>query len=289
MPNFLTPTTHVHFESTDSTNTQLIHAVESGVLSHRIHHLYTADHQTAGRGQHGRKWVSGTDNVFLSLYIPIGQGEFELHALSGLLSLAVGYHLTHLNIIKTINESRHQHRLPIIAVKWANDIGFYDDVTAMFKKLAGILIEPVFKKTEPRLSKNTLVGVVIGVGLNVNDTPLIKDGLYCAISLKELITQTTATIMTASELYTPMANQILRAVQSCNQSQEPIYLQSFLDDFNAKHLLTDRYVHIFIQNNMIDIYAQGRCIGIGKQGELLLKSDDNITPIFAGMAKIIRC
>lgn len=276
---FVTSTHHTHFDTTDSTNTQLIHAIIDGAHPHTAPHLYTASHQTAGRGQHGRTWVSGADNVFLSLYVPIGQGRFDLYQLSGLLSLAVGYQLAQLKIIQIINQTRTENNLPPIGVKWANDVGFYDDKAGFFKKLAGILIEPVFKK----LDKNTLVGVVIGVGLNVNNSPMIKDGLYQATCLKELSDIKT----TAQDLYIPMANAIFQAVEICNHCKEPMYLQNFIDKFNANHLLTDKPIHIFMQNNMTDIYAKGRCIGIGNQGELLLNDNGDIKPIFAGMAKII--
>lgn len=276
---FVTSTLHTHFDSTDSTNTQLIHAITDGTHSHITPHLYTASHQTAGRGQHGRTWVSGADNVFLSLYIPIGNGAYELNTLSGLLSLAVGYELANLPIIQNINAHRQTASLPPIGVKWANDVGFYDDKAGFFKKLSGILIEPVFKK----LDKNTLVGVVIGVGLNVNNSPVIKDGLYQATCLKELSDVKT----TAQDLYIPMANAIFQAVEICNHCKKPMYLQNFIDKFNANHLLTDKLIHIFMQNNMTDIYAKGRCIGIGNQGELLLNDNGDIKPILAGMAKIV--
>lgn len=279
MTTFLTPTAHTHFDTTDSTNTRLIQAIMDGTHPHTAPHLYTASHQTAGRGQHGRTWVSGADNVFLSLYIPIGQGKFELHQLSGLLSLAVGFELAHLDIIQNINKTCKTKNLPPIGVKWANDVGYYDKVLNSFKKLAGILIEPVFKK----LDKNTLVGVVIGIGLNVKVSPIIKDGLYTATCLSELADLN----LSASDLYMPMANQIFKAVQICNDCTDNIYLGSFIDKFNKNHLLTDKNIAIFMQNNMTDIYAQGKCIGIGDNGELLLKSNDDIKEIYAGMAKIV--
>lgn len=285
MPNFLTATPHTHFDTTDSTNTQLIHAITDGTHPRTTPHLYTADHQTVGRGQHGRTWVSGADNVFLSLYVPIGQGEFELHQLSGLLSLAVGYQLAQLKIIQTINQTRTENNLPPIGVKWANDVGFYDDEVGFFKKLAGILIEPVFKK----LDKNTLVGVVIGVGLNVNNSPIIKDGLYQATCLKELSNINT----TAQDLYIPMANAIFQAVQTCNACKNEIAIENhmnirqFIVSFNHHHLLQGKDIQIFIQNDMSNIYAQGRCVGIGGAGELLLNDNGDIKPIFAGMAKIV--
>lgn len=280
MPNFLTATLHTHFDITDSTNTQLIHAITNGTHPHTIPHLYTASHQTAGRGQHGRTWVSGADNVFLSLYVPMGQGAYELHTLSGLLSLVIGFHLVNMPIIQTINAHRQTNGLPPIGVKWANDMGFYDDKTGIFRKLAGILIEPVFKKLN---DKNTLVGVVVGVGLNVNNSPMIKDGLYQATCLNELSDINTY----AQDLYIPMTNTILEAIQICNHCKKPIFLQNFIKKFNADHLLTNKLIHIFIQNNMTDIYAKGKCIGIGSAGELLLNDGGDIKPIFAGMAKIV--
>lgn len=280
MPNFLTTTLHTHFDITDSTNTQLIHAITNGTHPHTIPHLYTASHQTAGRGQHGRTWVSGADNVFLSLYVPMGQGAYELHTLSGLLSLVIGFHLVNMPIIQTINAHRQTNGLPPIGVKWANDMGFYDDKTGIFRKLAGILIEPVFKKLN---DKNTLVGVVVGVGLNVNNSPMIKDGLYQATCLNELSDINTC----AQDLYIPMTNTILEAIQICNHCKKLIFLQNFIKKFNADHLLTNKLIHIFIQNNMTDIYAKGKCIGIGSAGELLLNDGGDIKPIFAGMAKIV--
>lgn len=280
MPNFLTATLHTHFDITDSTNTQLIHAITNGTHPHTIPHLYTASHQTAGRGQHGRTWVSGVDNVFLSLYVPMGQGAYELHTLSGLLSLVIGFHLVNMPIIQTINAHRQTNGLPPIGVKWANDMGFCDDKTGIFRKLAGILIEPVFKKLN---DKNTPVGVVVGVGLNVNNSPMIKDGLYQATCLNELSDINTC----AQDLYIPMTNTILEAIQICNHCKKPIFLQNFIKKFNADHLLTNKLIHIFIQNNMTDIYAKGKCIGIGSAGELLLNDGGDIKPIFAGMAKIV--
>ncbi|MCL1623031.1 biotin--[acetyl-CoA-carboxylase] ligase [Moraxella sp. Tifton1] len=278
MHEFNTPLTHTHFDETDSTNTQLILAVSTGKLEHSSPHLYTADHQTAGRGQHGRTWVSGMGNVFLSLYIPIGQGKYELNTLSGLLSLAVGFELANLPVIHSINQHRQTNNLPTIGVKWANDIGFYDEKLKSFKKLAGILIEPVFK----RLDKNTLVGVVIGVGLNVTHSPTIKDGLYQATCLKEL----SDINISAEKLYTPMAKALFQAIKICNRCQESLYLNRFIDKFNTAHILTGKIVRIFIQNNMNDINAQGKCVGIGHQGELLLSDDDGVQAIFAGMAKV---
>ncbi|ELA09461.1 biotin/lipoate A/B protein ligase [Moraxella macacae 0408225] len=278
--DFLTPITHVHFDSIDSTNTALIKAVNLGNLPYDLPCLYTAGHQTAGRGQHGRTWVSGVNNVFLTLYVPIKHGEFDLYQLSGLLSLAVGLELTKLPVIQMLNENRD--RTSKIGVKWANDIGYFDDT--QFKKLAGVLIEPVFRKIS---GKNNLVGAVIGVGLNVNHAPEIKDGLYQSTCIHDLACVLTANQQfLAKDFYIPMTNQLLKAVQICNHCYDKDYLKSFINYFNENHLLTNKNINIFIQNNMTDVHASGQCIGISENGELLLKNNDTIIPIFAGMAKL---
>lgn len=281
MHEFLVPLTHTHFDETDSTNTQLINAISTGTLPHTTPHLYTASYQTSGRGQHGRSWVSGKDNVFLSLYIPIGQEDYHLNRLSGLLSLTVGYELANLDIITHINHARHTANLPLIGVKWANDIGFYDEKLAAFQKLAGILIEPVFKT----FTKNTLVGVVIGVGFNVHSSPIIKDGLYQATCLQALANHPP---LSAQEMYAPITNAIFGAVSTCNACQDPSHLADFIRRFNYAHLLQGKSVQIFMQNNMTDAHTSGICVGIGNDGELLLDNQGQITPIYAGMAKIIK-
>lgn len=270
---------HLHFDSTDSTNTQLINQISDNLLSADIPHLCTTDYQSQGRGQHGRIWESGANNVLLSLYVPINTKY--LHELSGLLSLSIGFELSQLTIIQKTNDYLANNNYPIIGVKWANDLGFYDSYLKLFKKLAGILIESVFKKTH---NKNTLVGVVIGIGLNVGNSPVIKDGLYQATSLHSLYPDLS---LSAKELYLPIVDSIFKAIHHCNHFKDSEYLKSFIDRFNTHHLLTQRQVQIFMQNNMTDIHQQGRCIGIGNHGELLLQYAENIIPVFAGMAKIV--
>lgn len=275
------PIIHTHFDCIDSTNTALINAVSLDNLPYNLPHLYTADHQTAGRGQHGRVWVSGADNVLLSLYVPIGDSEFHLHQLSGLLSLIVGFKLANLPIIQTINKTREPSTK--IGVKWANDIGFFENIDGsdkqIFKKLAGILIEPVFKKMT---DKKKMIGVVIGVGMNINHAPKIEDGLYQSACINNFLENK----LTAKDFYVPITNHLLKAVKIFNHCADRNYRTSFINEFNANHLLTDKMIDIFIQNNMTDIHASGECVGIGDNGELLLKIDDIITPMLAGTAKL---
>jgi BirA family biotin operon repressor/biotin-[acetyl-CoA-carboxylase] ligase len=103
--------------------------------------LCFAEHQTAGRGRHGREWVSPYGaNLYFSLYhrFPLAMQEL------GGLSLAIGA-----AVAEVLSES-----IPDIRLKWPNDL-LLDG-----RKLAGILVDVHGSADGP-------VDTVIGVGLNV--------------------------------------------------------------------------------------------------------------------------
>ncbi|UNU73850.1 ligase [Moraxella nasovis] len=277
---------HRHFDIVGSTNTQLMTDISTGKLPYTYTLLYTANTQNAGRGQHGRTWESGTDNVFLSLYTPITyySDSIGLDKLSGLLSLLVGLHLLDIPIIASLNAKRHAQKQPTIGIKWANDLGFYDEIAQTFFKLSGILIEPVFFKLQ---GQSQLVGVIIGVGMNVKNTPVIKDKLYQAISLHNLSEDTPS----AQALYLPITQAILQAIlhhNTLSHTQNTAIISQFITQFNTHHVLTGQSVQIFPQNNKEQITHQGKCLGIDLNGALLVQCDktDTIQAVFAGTAQI---
>lgn len=105
-------------------------------------HTCLAEAQTAGRGRHGRKWVSPyAASLYLSMHWSFAGGY---SVLSGL-SLAVG-----VAIVDALNRCGVQG----IQVKWPNDI------YAQGKKLAGVLIE-----VEGQIGNGCQA--LIGIGLNV--------------------------------------------------------------------------------------------------------------------------
>lgn len=147
-----------------------------------------------------------------------------------------------------------------------------------FYKLAGILIEPV-------TIANQSVGVVIGVGLNVNHTPVLSDGYYQAISLNDL----GGTFTSADSLYTPITDALLTACHYHNQHSDNVLhgiklSDDFCQTFNNAHALHGKLTGIYPQSehhpNLI-----GTCTGIGSDGTLTLASSDGIHTAFAGMAK----
>ncbi|WP_230659780.1 biotin--[acetyl-CoA-carboxylase] ligase [Psychrobacter sp. I-STPA10] len=292
MPSLLTRLNHRHFDSIDSTNTTLINDIKTTQLESDLPHLLTASTQSAGRGQHSRSWQSPMGNVYLSLYYPY---QF---AITGLLSLIVGYELVQMPVITELNQHRHRHNLPNIGVKWANDVGFYDPMPNaegifLFNKLAGILIEPVWQAGK-------LLGVVIGVGLNVHTAPLLcqhtQEGMsYQAIGLADLWqAQHLQALPQLSELYTQIAQALINAMQRFNQLQQPQQqpqqqqtpdsVSQFLQDFAINDALAGRHIRV----SQVTDQLQGKLQGIDNNGCLqLLTTDGRLVPIFTGKIDVV--
>ena len=236
----LSELTHRHVTSSASTNSELIEAVQDGTLNATELHLLTAESQSAGRGQRGRSWQSPRGNVYLSLYHPVHM------PISGLLSLVIGVELAKMPVIQTLNKQLRVQGLTPIGVKWANDLGFYqnppksddaelDTQIIQFNKLAGILIEPVWKAGK-------LVGVVMGVGLNVQATPKLTaetcEGMsYQAISLQDIYgmleSDNTNSLPTLQTLYQQISEALLAAMTRFEHFdiEKPTGKTYYLDSF----------------------------------------------------------
>lgn len=122
---------------TDSTNTQVLNADGANDPQALL-----AEHQSAGRGRHGRSWHSpfGT-NLYLSLAWSFAQWPAALTALP----LATGV---------ATADALDELKLANLRLKWPNDLWCGD------AKLGGILIEQ-------RGESGGACRVVIGLGLNV--------------------------------------------------------------------------------------------------------------------------
>ena len=133
----------IRLDSVDSTNNYAAKLLSSGELSHGS--VIMADEQTAGRGQRGSSWTSGAgENLLLTIVLkPANLSVSEQFRLTqfaslGLIDLLEKYHLKG-------------------SIKWPNDIYVKD------KKLSGMLIEN-------QVSSTSVSTVLLGIGLNVNQT-----------------------------------------------------------------------------------------------------------------------
>ena len=297
---------HRHVASSASTNSELIAALQDGTLDAATVHVLTAETQSAGRGQLGRSWQSPRGNVYLSLYHPVHM------PISGLLSLIIGFELAKMPVIQALNEQLQAQGLTPIGVKWANDLGFYpsQDVkralldsgeahqqTLPFQKLAGILIEPVTKSGK-------LVGVVLGIGLNVKAAPTLtaqtSEGMsYQAISLQDIYavlqpaTQATR-LPDLQTLYQQMSKALMAAMTRFEHltiekpTGHTYYLDGFLQQFAAMDALAGLRLRVTQDYNNEKKVMTGVACGVDTHGCLQLQQDNGkISTLFTGRIDVI--
>ena len=133
----------IFLPETDSTNDLIKKYLTNNVSEGTV---VVAETQTGGRGRQGRSWHSPPEiGIYLSTLL---KPNLELSQLS-IITLLAG-----VAAVLTINEFSHQNAY----LKWPNDI-LIDR-----KKVCGLLCEMVKKQGAPD-------GVVIGVGINVNQMP----------------------------------------------------------------------------------------------------------------------
>jgi len=128
-----------YFEDVSSTNDVLREKAAAGAPEGCV---VIAGAQTAGRGRHGKKWLSIPDKgVYLSLLLRPRWLATESPYITFFASLAVARTLERFNI-------------GVVKLKWPNDL------LANGKKIGGILIEP-------RIHRDMLEFIVVGIGINV--------------------------------------------------------------------------------------------------------------------------
>ncbi len=139
----------VKFKTVLSTQTTAKGLAEKGA---RDGTLVWADRQTAGRGRLSRKWKSGKGGLYFSLILRPKAPS------SGLARLSVGTAEAAARALAAVGvETR---------VKRPNDV-LASIHGAPFRKIGGIL-------TEARSGGRSIEWLVIGVGLNLNNSPRLK-------------------------------------------------------------------------------------------------------------------
>ena len=222
---------HVRF-AVDSTNSFLARRLREGAAAPE---LCTAEIQTAGRGRHGRHWISGLGQ---SLVLSVSwRFTTRSDALSGL-SLAVGVALA---------EALAADGFARVMLKWPNDL-VVDD-----RKLAGILVEASH-------SRSGSAACVIGVGFNL-DLAALDSG---AIDQPWTdFARTFGRVPARSALAFRAANALLDA---CEQFRVR-GLAPFLARWDERDALRDRPVRVLSAGAPIS----GTARGIDGDGALLVE------------------
>jgi BirA family biotin operon repressor/biotin-[acetyl-CoA-carboxylase] ligase len=216
--------------------------------------LLVAQHQTQGRGRHGRAWTSAAGaSLTFSLSLPL-----TLRHGSGL-ALAVGLALAE------ALEPAPGAGGPRIGLKWPNDLWLLDGPIAgdgpapAGRKLGGVLIETV-SAAGTRL-------VVIGVGLNV--LPVEADEATTGVACVQEIDPATS----APAVLARVARPLVEAVLAFEAQGFPQFAQRYA----ARDVLRGRVVR-----TTDPAAPEGVAEGLSPQGELMLRTGDGQHAVIGG-------
>jgi BirA family biotin operon repressor/biotin-[acetyl-CoA-carboxylase] ligase len=144
----------VHLDETSSTNDEAMARGRAGAPTGLV---VTADAQSRGRGRQGRAWQSPAgQNLYLSLLLRPDRPPAAIPPITLAAAVGVADALNQLGVATSI--------------KWPNDVLVHG------RKIAGIL-------TETSTRGDRLEHVVIGIGINVNQTDFPPDLAGIATSL----------------------------------------------------------------------------------------------------------
>ena len=145
------------FEELDSTNSYA-KSIQTSEMGHGL--VIMAENQTGGRGQYDRVWQSepGSNLTFSIIFHPHDHKRFIV------LSLAIA-----LALLEMVEEMTGKKG----GIKWANDILIEG------KKISGLL-------TETSFSGEQLNRLIVGIGLNINQSDFDESIRDIATSFKQL-------------------------------------------------------------------------------------------------------
>lgn len=151
----------IKLDAIDSTNDFLKGLIQNQTVENFT--VVTAKKQTKGKGQMGSVWhTEESKNIITSILI-----KNILSNPEAIFELNIAVAISIIEALKKIN-------IPALSIKWPNDI------MSENKKIAGILIENIFKE------KGNIESI-IGIGLNVNQTNF--ENLPKATSLKNIMNE----------------------------------------------------------------------------------------------------
>ncbi len=229
---------------TDSTNSQLMQKVLDAAVTEPGYTL-VAEAQTAGRGRRGRSWYSPfAASLYFSMYWRLEQG---IQAAMGL-SLVVAIAITRL---------LQQHYQVDARVKWPND------VYVEGKKLCGVLVELAGQA-------HAACDVIIGIGMNIH----LPQQAFASIDQQYIdLTVVSGGMVDRNQLIALLQQQLIALLTEFTHTG----FVSFVDEFNQYNQYREQKVKL-IGNAEI----RGICLGVDKQGALLLRTADGVQAYFGG-------
>ena len=236
-----------YFDETDSTNNDVRRLMSQGA-PHGT--LAIADKQTAGKGRRGRTWISpaGT-NIFMSLGLRPEIPPDKASMLTLVMALAV---------CDAIRETTGSDA----KIKWPNDIVING------KKVCGML-------TELEAELDCIHSVVVGIGINVNQTQFDPE-----------IAQT------ATSLFMESGRKVIRAllverVMHYFEKYYAVFMEKG-DLSGLKEAYDERLVNLNTGVRVLDPKGEydGTARGIDEKGQLLVERDGEMIKVYAGEVSV---
>lgn len=232
--------------SIDSTNSRALERIRAGDARGLV---CLAEHQSAGRGRLGRRWVSPYGrNIYLSVAWEFTTGATAMEGLS----LAVG-----VAIVRALRANGVEG----IRLKWPNDVLWQD------KKLAGVLLEMTG-------DASGLCQVVVGIGVNV--AMLASEAE--AIDQEWVSLHTINALVSRNKLVADLLNELLPLLAEYQQ----VGFKPWRAEWEALDCFGEREVEIRVRDKV----THGRVAGVTETGALRLRTESGEQLVYGGEASL---
>lgn len=244
--------TGYYLEETDSTNEDARRYADAGAAHGTV---VAAGMQRAGRGRRGRTWISPAwENLYFTLLLRPDFLPEKASMLTLVTALAAAEAIAH----KTGLE---------IGIKWPNDL------VCGGKKLCGILTE---MRLDSRGEKPAIRDVIVGVGVNVNQTVFAPELRERAVSLRLLSGRSWETDILLIEILKQFEEGY---AAFCRQGD----LSGLKAAYEARLVNRDRQVRV--EDGKAPFTGVAR--GISETGELLVQCPDGtLEKVYAGEVSV---
>lgn len=235
------------FASIASTNSYLLEQPPPGPKRIRV---AIADHQTAGRGRHYRRWESPAGaGLYLSLAYTFIEPPEQLPSLT----LAIG-----IGVVAALRNSG----INGVSLKWPNDI------VALDGKLGGILTE-----VHSRVADG--VTIVTGIGLNIDLPDGEEIGIHSEWARRAIDVSSVVEEVPAREL---IAANIIEAMNEVMEKFEALGFSGFSQEWPRHDWLQGREVTVDLPDGRI----AGVAVGVDTDGALLVDTGKGRTRVVSG-------
>jgi len=220
-------------ESTNLRARQMADKPDEGVS------LIVAECQTAGRGRHGKQWLSNNkQGLWFSLLLRPQAESADLSRITLFTGLCVAEALDELG--------------SAVGIKWPNDI----IAVKSGRKLGGIL-------TEITIEENTVTALVIGIGLNIAQNRFADELSAIATSLRLENRRTFQRV----EVMAAILRVFARRYPDFGQSE------AWLADYRRRCLTLDREIRVLTADGS---GFSGQAMDIDAAGELIVTDESGV-------------